>query len=367
MKKSLIAVLLCVAMLISLAACRSKKNPETGKETGTTVADESTEAETAEAGVLDRLFGKDQTEETVIETVTNKKGETVTKKVAKTTSPNNKVAEELGMTPEEQSFMDKLGIDLNKMTEEDTSEVTMQMADGLVTETTVKKEVETETSKVKGGGGGGGSVVIVPKDSPSESYKEIIQSGRYTMKATIKNGDVTVPITLYVDNGGKYSISTKLKTSALTSVTAQFLSDGENIYLILPTLRMYIKAGTTDELLGEQDAVAAITDPTVIQGQDATWVQTGTTTINGKDYTVEEYKTGDGQTIKYYYDGDNLKRIESVESNGDATVIEITEVSGSVPANAFKVPAGYTDMTKAFEEGGYGGVLKDNDTTGKAE
>ncbi|MBQ8944757.1 MAG: hypothetical protein IJ050_09730, partial [Clostridia bacterium] len=264
MKKSLVALLLCAAMLISLAACRQKKNSETGSETGTTAAQNAGETETAEAGVLDRLFGKDQTkEETVIETATNKDGKTVTKKVAKTTSPNNKIAEELGMTPEEQSFMDKLGIDLNKMTEEDTSEITMAMAEGLVTETSVVKEVETETSKVSGGGGGGGSVVIVPKDSPSQSYKEIIATGTYTMKATIKNADVTVPITIYVDGANKYSISTKIKTSAVSSITAQFLSDGNNVYLILPTLMMYVNAGSTDELLGEQGAVAAITDPTV--------------------------------------------------------------------------------------------------------
>ena len=352
MKKSLIAILLCVAMLISLAACR-QRGKENASETGTTAAD-ATDSETAEAGVLDRLFGKDQTEkteETVIETMTNKKGETVTKKVAKTTSVNNKVAEELGMTPEEQSFLDKIGIDVNKMMEEDTSEVTMAMGDGLVTETASVVEVETETSKVVGGGGG--SVVIVPKDSPSQTYKEIIATGKYTMKATIKNGDVTVPITLYVDNGGKYSIETKIKTSAVTSVKARFLSDGKAVYLILPTLRMYINAGTTDELLGEQNAVAAITDPTVIQGEDATYVQTLTTTVDNKEYTVEEYKTNDGQTIKYYYLNEDLRRIESVEKSGDATIIEITNVAGTVPGNAFEIPKGYTDMTKAFNEQGY--------------
>ncbi|MBR0120164.1 MAG: hypothetical protein IJM10_00110 [Clostridia bacterium] len=352
MKKSLVALLLCTAMLISLAACRQKKNSETGSETGTTAAQNAGETETAEAGVLDRLFGKDQTkEETVIETATNKDGKTVTKKVAKTTSPNNKIAEELGMTPEEQSFMDKLGIDLNKMTEEDTSEITMAMAEGLVTETSVVKEVETETSKVSGGGGG--SVVIVPKDSPSQSYKEIIATGTYTMKATIKNADVTVPITIYVDGANKYSISTKIKTSAVSSITAQFLSDGSNVYLILPTLMMYVNAGSTDELLGEQGAVAAITDPTVIQGQDATYVQTLTTTVDGKEYTVEEYKTKDEQTIKYYYQNEDLRRIESVEKSGDATIIEISSVTGTVPAGAFKLPSGYKDMTKMFNEQGY--------------
>ena len=237
------------------------------------------------------------------------------------------------------------------MMEEDTSEVTMAMGDGLVTETASVVEVETETSKVVGGGGG--SVVIVPKDSPSQTYKEIIATGKYTMKATIKNGDVTVPITLYVDNGGKYSIETKIKTSAVTSVKARFLSDGKAVYLILPTLRMYINAGTTDELLGEQNAVAAITDPTVIQGEDATYVQTLTTTVDNKEYTVEEYKTNDGQTIKYYYLNEDLRRIESVEKSGDATIIEITNVAGTVPGNAFEIPKGYTDMTKAFNEQGY--------------
>ena len=362
MKKSLIAILLCFAMLISLAACR-QKSKETASETGTTAAD-ATDSETAEAGVLDRLFGKDQTEttqETVIETATNKDGKTVTKKVAKTTTAvNNKVAEELGMTPEEQSFLNKIGLDVNKLTEEDTSKVTMAMGDGLVTETASVVEVETKTSKVGGGGGagGGGGVVVVPVDSPSQSYKEIIATGKYTMEATIKNGDTTVPVKLYVDKGGKYSISTKIKTSAISSITAQFLSDGSNVYLILPTMMMYINAGSTDELLGDQNAAAALTDPTVIQGENAEYVRTLTTTVNGKDYTVEEYKTKDNQTIKYYYQGEDLRRIESIESSGDSTIIEITNVTGTIPSNAFTIPSTYKDMTKVFNEQGYEGLTE---------
>ena len=364
MKKSLIAILLCVAMLISLAACRKKSGSDNTTEAGTSAAGDVTEAETAEAGVLARLFGKDQTEEaeeTVIETATDKDGNTVTKKVVKTTAVDSKAAEELGMTPEEQSFLNKIGLDVNKLTEEDTSEITMAMGDGLVTETGSVVKVETVTSKVSSGGGGGGSVVVVPKDSPSQSYKEIIATGKYTMKATIKNGDVTVPVTLYVDNGGKYSISTKIKTSAVSSITAQFLSDGKNVYLILPSLMMYINAGSTDELLGDQNAAAAITDPTVIQGENAEYVQTLKTTVDGKEYTVEEYKAKEGQTIKYYYQSDDLKRIESVEGSGEATIIEITSVTGTIPASAFSIPSTYKDMTKVFNEQGYEGL------TGKSE
>ena len=121
---------------------------------------------------------------------------------------------------------------------------------------------------------------------------------------------------------------------------------------------MYINAGSTDELLGDQNAAAALTDPTVIQGENAEYVQTLVTKVDGKDYTVEEYKAKEGQTIKYYYDGDNLKRIESIESGGDSTIIEITSVSGNVPASAFTIPSTYKDMTKIFNEQGYEGLTE---------
>lgn len=213
----------------------------------------------------------------------------------------------------------------------------------------------------------GGSTLTISSDGTgtfkhvyvnTNDYKAIIESGTYTLKATIKNGDVTVPITLYADKGGKYCIETELRTSALSSVKAVFLSDGKKIYLILPTMKMYIEAGTTDELLGEQDAISAFTDPTVVQGENAMYVKTDFITLDGKEYVVEEYKTDDGATIKYYYLNENLKRIEAVESNGDATIIEIESISPYVPANAFSLPSGYTDMTGTFNDEGYEGVIK---------
>lgn len=347
MKKSIIAVLLCVTFVTGFAGCRKKTSEEAEMTTNATG-----ETETVEAGFFQRLVGADAIEETTeakteVETVTDKKGEAVTNKKGDAVTTVVKVTEEekISLNEEEASIFKKKGINIDNFEERDTEVVTMALEEGLVTETTsVKKDV-----KVVGG---------VPANSPSKTFKDILATGTYTMEATIASGDTTVPIKVYVD-GQKYAISTKMKTGALTSVKADFLNDGKNVYLILPSLRCYINAGSTQELMGDTEAVYAITDPTVMQGKGADYVKSATVVIDGKTYDVEEYKT-ESETLKYYYFNNDLKRIEDItESDGTSTIIDLTVVKEGVPSNAFSVPAGYIDMTEVFNSGSYEGIIEE--------
>ena len=68
--------------------------------------------------------------------------------------------------------------------------------------------------------------------------------------------------------------------------------------------------------------------------------------IDGKNYICETYKDG-VNTNKYYFDGsDNLKRIEVVDSKGNADVTKFNEFSANVPDSAFAIPSGYTEITE---------------------
>jgi hypothetical protein len=70
----------------------------------------------------------------------------------------------------------------------------------------------------------------------------------------------------------------------------------------------------------------------------------GTGEINGKTLPYEEYAEGEtGATVRYYLDGGQVYGIES-EYEGYKTVMIITNPSNGVPADAFDLPEGYTQM-----------------------
>ena len=53
--------------------------------------------------------------------------------------------------------------------------------------------------------------------------------------------------------------------------------------------------------------------------------------------------------MKYYILGDKIERIEIINEDGGYFIIEISSLSGSVPSDAFTVPSGYTNITKATD------------------
>jgi hypothetical protein len=70
----------------------------------------------------------------------------------------------------------------------------------------------------------------------------------------------------------------------------------------------------------------------------------GTGEIGGKTLPYEEYTESEtGATVKYYLDGGQVYGIES-QYEGYKTVMIIANAKNSVPAGAFDLPEGYTQM-----------------------
>ena len=190
------------------------------------------------------------------------------------------------------------------------------------------------------------TVTVTAKPTTSDysaSFSDIISTGTYTMKATMKNNGDSYPITCYSD-GNKYCVSTKSNTGGLSSMSVNFIYDGENLYTVFPSLRMYVRSeSSTDD-----QSVDLLMSGDLFDLTNKTYIETDTVTLNGRDYVVEKYRSANDTVFTYYYLDGDIRIAEFTDTDGGITTIEISDVSGSVPANAFTIPSGYVDMTDTF-------------------
>ena len=160
------------------------------------------------------------------------------------------------------------------------------------------------------------------------------KTGKFTLKAKIKasSGEDT-PVTC-VTNGKKFAYDMTKNGSQI-----RIIMDGNNLYLLLPAIKWYVKMSTDDIGLESMDDMMSN-----LASTEDKYVGSTKVTVNGTEYTCEEYKNSDGRITKYYFDkNNNWKRIEGI--NGDeVTIMEIDSFSGKVDDSVFSLK-GYTDMT----------------------
>lgn len=160
------------------------------------------------------------------------------------------------------------------------------------------------------------------------------KTGKFTLKAKIKasSGENT-PVTC-VTNGKKFAYDMTMNGSQV-----RIIMDGNNLYLLLPAIKWYVKMSTDDIGLESMDDMMSN-----LASTEDKYVGSTKVTVNGTEYTCEEYKNSDGRITNYYFDkNNNWKRIEGI--NGDeVTIMEIDSFSGKVDDSVFSLK-GYTDMT----------------------
>lgn len=160
------------------------------------------------------------------------------------------------------------------------------------------------------------------------------KTGKFTLKAKIKaaSGENT-PVTC-VTNGKKFAYDMTMNGSQV-----RIIMDGNNLYLLLPAIKWYIKMSTDDIGLESMDDMMSN-----LASTEDKYVGSTKVTVNGTEYTCEEYKNSDGRITKYYFDkNNNWKRIEGIKGD-EVTIMEIDSFSGKVDDSVFSLK-GYTDMT----------------------
>ena len=262
---------------------------------------------------------------------------------------------------DEPTKVDENGSAYVEVTDKDGNEVTSVLSDkdkAKADKKAAKDNKETTTADAselasKAEGAMSGFTNVDEKDLKSDK-KDLIKDGTSTKKTSLRD-DVIIK----TSKTGKFTLKAKIKASSgedtpVTCVTSdkkfaydmtmngsqvRIIMDGNNLYLLLPSLKWYVKMSTDDIGLESMDDMMSN-----LANSEDKYVGSTKVTVNGTEYTCEEYKNSDGRITKYYFDkNNNWKRIEGI--NGDeVTIMEIDSFSGKVDDSVFSLK-GYTDMT----------------------
>lgn len=183
-----------------------------------------------------------------------------------------------------------------------------------------------------------------------KDFAEIMNSEKFTIDVVIKtkaNGEeLKIPM-VAMRNGQQVYSEVVMPVEGKGSLRVNMLLSGDGkCYIILPTMRAYI--AMPGETMGEIIPSDFVTEDTAAS---STYIETREIEIDGKTYFCEVYEDG-GVTTKYYYNNDELKRVESV-SGEDITIMEINEISNKCDNSKFKVPKNYFDLTTVMGESNF--------------
>lgn len=171
----------------------------------------------------------------------------------------------------------------------------------------------------------------------------------FTMTATCSSNmqgtSANMPMTV-VKSGKKSYMSMKAPVGNGVSMTMSFISDGDKFYMIFPEGRMYlaVDAGEAGDVNEAMNSLSAID----FEGME--YVKTSEVKADGKKYICEEYKSNDS-TIKCYFSGDDLVKMEILSSQGVLVCNDI-KFSSKVDESVFKIPSGYTDISTLYGSNG---------------
>lgn len=171
----------------------------------------------------------------------------------------------------------------------------------------------------------------------------------FTMTATCSSNmqgtSANMPMTV-VKSGKKSYMSMKAPVGNGVSMTMSFISDGDKFYMVFPEGRMYlaVDAGEAGDVNEAMNSLSAID----FEGME--YVKTSEVKADGKKYICEEYKSNDS-TIKCYFSGDDLVKMEILSSQGVLVCNDI-KFSSKVDESVFKIPSGYTDISTLYGSNG---------------
>lgn len=157
---------------------------------------------------------------------------------------------------------------------------------------------------------------------------KVVNTGKFTMAMNIVSGGNKIPATITLNDK---KICAEITYSGYT-MRVLFMND--KMYMVLPTYKYYMELNKDD--YGDMSNFTEIGSSI---SSNQTYV--GTTKVDG--YTCEEYKNDSGATLKYYFSGNEWKRMEIIDGS-DMVVYEITSLKGTVDSSLFSID-GYTDAS----------------------
>lgn len=327
-KRNIFAILAALAVVLVVFAACGEKEPEQPENPTVIGADGQVYEEVTEIAT-----------EIVTEIVTDKQGEAVTDKEGNTEVKTEVLTTVVTVTKPYEPATDET----TTGKKQENNSASEPSSEGSSVEATTSYEDVTfpEGTEIK---------VELDKDGkPKELLMKKVftdskNSKQFYINATIVTGEMLgfetgMPVKMYLSGNNmafEFSIGVALRVRMVYA--------GSKMHLIFPSQKYYY---TVDS--GEDTSDLVDTDFNLwksIGSETMDYVSTSKVTIKGNSYICEEYKDSTN-TNKYYFNSKKeLKRIEMITADGEATIFKVSECSSKVDSSIFNVPKGYKPLTE---------------------
>ncbi len=111
-------------------------------------------------------------------------------------------------------------------------------------------------------------------------------------------------------------------------------------YLVAHDQKIYMKTDGKDEsILSDDEAFLSKEELEALKTEE---YKTGKEKIDDKEYYYEEYYDSENEiTERYYFDGNELKYVKSIDSDGEEQIIKVLKLSSEVDDSVFDIPSDY--------------------------
>lgn len=186
-------------------------------------------------------------------------------------------------------------------------------------------------------------------------FGNILKGDKYTMKFKIQvdkedgTGSETLPVTASVW-GKQTALETSMALDKKTQIKITLLAKDEKLYAMIPaaSINSMLPTKLPSTTKGVYFTLPADSYdnlfPDVLSDEDVKYSGTTKVTHKGVDYICESYYSN-GTTTRYYFNSNQLKRIEVIERTGTVSILEDITLTNTVNADMFKIPKGYVDFS----------------------
>lgn len=173
-------------------------------------------------------------------------------------------------------------------------------------------------------------------------YEDYFAKGLFTIDGTMiaemDGTQMSMPFKLGMNDNKQYVYA----TFAQDGIKVSLIVNESKTYLVIPMLNSYSEVADMD--LSGEDAVGSLTS-------DLTYASTKKVKIGDEIYDCEEVKDSADNSIFFYFQNEELKRIKFSDDDGDS-LLKVNSIIPAVNKKDFKVPSGYkkVDLDKLMGE-----------------
>lgn len=174
---------------------------------------------------------------------------------------------------------------------------------------------------------------MTDKNTKKVKYVDpVANSSKSTISMKLTSDGTTIECTLYTD-GEKRSIDASLMGFKMRIL----VKDGQT-YILVPILgqKLYCDVDEVPEILTDMKGYLDV----AVFNADCVYTGTKQEKSGNKTYDVEYFACADNSVIKYYFSGNDLKKVV-VSSGENESVFEFTELKASVDTSVFEIPEDY--------------------------